>query len=264
MTPDLVVLDIDHTITDADDRIHPLTTEALDRLRAHPIPVALATGRPLSSALRVARTVHARFIVALGGAVVMRVHDEVTLWTAPTIPPSITAGLWTSGAHVHAHRADGHWHATHDGPITDEYTRVHHMPGALWSMPDRGVLLEVVDQQLDPQLHPDATVMYGYAHGHHYTDLTARGVDKATGLSHLVRHLDIDWSSVLAMGDGDNDCTVFQAAGCSVAVQGATPGLLEHATHEVMHPAETGAVGAAVMALVYGSAAHQRVVKDLR
>jgi HAD superfamily hydrolase (TIGR01484 family) len=258
MTPEMAVFDIDRTLVHGrGDTIHPLTAKAVARLVADRVPVTLATGRPVPSALRAARAVHAQYVAPCGGAVLMSVPDEVLLWSAAPLSAEVMSGLWASGARVHAHRPDGTWHATRDDATTAEYARLYDMPGVKLTSPYRPVMVEVVD-------YPGLTVVRASAHNHIYTNITPGGVDKATAVSVLLRTLGIDWSHVFAMGDGDNDRPVFRLAGCRVAVHDATPALLDHATHHVAHGPDTGAVGVAVLALVYDDADQLARVTALR
>lgn len=52
------------------------------------------------------------------------------------------------------------------------------------------------------------------------------GINKATGLAWLAQHLGVERDQVLAIGDNDNDITMLQWAGVSVAIEGGSPGAL--------------------------------------
>ncbi len=55
------------------------------------------------------------------------------------------------------------------------------------------------------------------------------GINKAKGLSSVLKELDFSMHSVLAAGDAENDSAMLQAAECAVAVQNALPALKETA-----------------------------------
>jgi hypothetical protein len=60
-----------------------------------------------------------------------------------------------------------------------------------------------------------------------YVELTAPGVDKATGLAVVAHQLDVDPAEVLAFGDMPNDVPMFRWAGWRrVAVANAHPEVL--------------------------------------
>lgn len=58
-------------------------------------------------------------------------------------------------------------------------------------------------------------------------DLNVPGVNKATGLGHLLEQWNIDWADVIAFGDNHNDLEMLQAAGHAVAMGNAREAVLE-------------------------------------
>jgi hydroxymethylpyrimidine pyrophosphatase-like HAD family hydrolase len=57
-------------------------------------------------------------------------------------------------------------------------------------------------------------------------EITPLGVTKAQGLEWLCRHLGIDLSETIVVGDGDNDLEVLGVAGLAVAMGNATSEVL--------------------------------------
>jgi len=57
-----------------------------------------------------------------------------------------------------------------------------------------------------------------------------RGIDKGFGLAAALRELSIDPSEVVAVGDAENDHSLFRGAGFSAAVANALPELKVHAS----------------------------------
>lgn len=55
------------------------------------------------------------------------------------------------------------------------------------------------------------------------------GVNKATGLNHALRELDIAAENTIGIGDAENDHAFLAACGCRVAVANALPSLKSHA-----------------------------------
>lgn len=59
--------------------------------------------------------------------------------------------------------------------------------------------------------------------------LTPRNVDKGSGLAVALRVLRIDPQDVMALGDGENDLSMFHLVGLGVAVRNAVPELIREA-----------------------------------
>jgi Cof subfamily protein (haloacid dehalogenase superfamily) len=57
----------------------------------------------------------------------------------------------------------------------------------------------------------------------HYLEITRRGVTKGAALANLIRLLEIPSEQVAAVGDGENDISMFEAAGLAIAMGNAAP-----------------------------------------
>lgn len=69
-------------------------------------------------------------------------------------------------------------------------------------------------------------------------------VDKGSGLLAAMAHLGVDRDEVAAIGDGENDLPLLEAAGLGIAVADAVPALLEQADLCTSAPASAGVVEA--------------------
>ena len=69
-------------------------------------------------------------------------------------------------------------------------------------------------------------------------------VDKGTGLRAAMAHLGVELHEVAAIGDGENDLPLLQAAGLGIAVADAVPALLDVADLCTDAPASAGVVEA--------------------
>lgn len=61
------------------------------------------------------------------------------------------------------------------------------------------------------------------------------GINKATGLSALLHHLNMSLHNVVAVGDAENDTALLQASECAVAVKNAIPPLRSSADFVLSH-----------------------------
>lgn len=265
--PRMIAVDVDRTLVDTsdDDELHPLTVEAVSRLHADGACVVPVTGRPLPSALRIATRLGSPYVVALGGALVARVPSGIVAWSAP-MPSGVVHEVWErhhgpDGTRIQAHTADG-WDASHHDAVTRGYATRHGMrsPGA--GPPTGDVLMmELVGVSSVPPMDGVTAVLTRSDHTD-YVDVTAAGVDKASGADRVLSILGRTWADVWALGDGLNDLPLFTRAARSIAVGRTPPGaLLAAATHHVPLSARQGCVGVALLGLAYGEPEHAAQVK---
>jgi hydroxymethylpyrimidine pyrophosphatase-like HAD family hydrolase len=73
-------------------------------------------------------------------------------------------------------------------------------------------------------------------------DVTPKGVDKMSGVVHLLARLNTGWSSVLAIGDSWNDLPMIRAAGLSACPSNAVREVQEAVDYVSPHPASRGVV----------------------
>jgi len=71
------------------------------------------------------------------------------------------------------------------------------------------------------------------------------GVNKASGLRHALAELGLDPSSVVGIGDAENDCDFLSACGCAVAVANAL-----QSVKSSVHVVTTGAHGAGLTEII--------------
>ena len=57
----------------------------------------------------------------------------------------------------------------------------------------------------------------------HYLEITRRGVTKGAAVANLTRFLGIPPERVAAVGDGENDISMFEVAGLAIAMGNAAP-----------------------------------------
>lgn len=101
-----------------------------------------------------------------------------------------------------------------------------------------------LDQQIQ---HVPAYYREKYTSGKslaHFFEFLHKEASKGQALSHLCRQLRIDHSEVMAIGDNDNDISMFQYAGISVAMGNATAAAQETAEFVTKSNDENGVAAA--------------------
>jgi Cof subfamily protein (haloacid dehalogenase superfamily) len=239
--PKLIATDLDGTLVRSDDTVSEFTHEVLDRVRAAGIPIVGATGRGPRLAELTRNDIRAAdYLVMAGGGRVIDQSDPagpVVLRDERLSGAVLATLLATLEARV--------------GPLTVMVEALD-SPGAPlwgdydphWRYPDRfesrsraeclGVdvikgfartadhdvdtLLAAAQEVVPPELAAVTQAGLGFV------EISAPGVDKATGLAVVADVLGVDPAEVLVFGDMPNDLPMFEWAGWGrVAVSNAHP-----------------------------------------
>ena len=263
----LVVTDLDGTLSDADERVHPSSARAVRSLQAAGVPVLVATGRRPRMAARVLEPAGlAGPAVVLDGALGLDLRDG-RLFHRVTFPvPAaravlgafIAAGLEPC---VYADRPGvdfvvGERPATHPRHLArslplvavDDLERVVEAePVLTFSVVGRPAgLLEPVARALGGA--GSASVVRDLVYGDHTLQVRPPGVSKWSGVLAFCADQGLDPGRVLAVGDGANDLELLEAAKVACAVAGASPAVLARADYVLGRPGDGG--WAAVLDLV--------------
>jgi HAD superfamily hydrolase (TIGR01484 family) len=267
----LVVTDLDGTLSDAQERIHPASARAIRELVAGGVPVLVATGRRLRMAAavleaggvaapavvldgslgvdlptgrvfhrmafpaRAARSVLAAFIAAdLSPCVyVERPGVDLVVDHRPSTHP-----LHLARAFPWAERSD--LAAAVAAEPVFAFTVVGH--------PDRRRLVPVLEAV---GAAGSGSIVHDLLYGGYTLQVRPPGVSKWSGVLAYCAERGLDPTRVLAIGDGANDVELLEAAAVPCTVATAAPAALARARH-VLDPPSTGG-WAAVLELVAGS-----------
>lgn len=229
MKIELVVLDLDGTIYDpaGEPRVRPRVLQALRRVQDRGVGATLATGRTLEYAGFLARELDISLpIVAAGGAVVgypltgetlyqaaiaPEAAQEVVHWFARTDREACLYLRSPRGLRIVQNRRvrpDNYYEHLFGGPraITTE----------VQLEPDEQLLKFIIVSPGELSDGPDAVPLMRT-----HPDLiegAAPGVDKGTGLEHLLEVLKVRAEHVMAIGDNQNDLPMLQRVGLPVAM----------------------------------------------
>lgn len=202
--------DYDGTLAE-DGKVSPTTLAAIRRFKSSGRKAILVTGRELDELMDVFPEI-AVFdeVVAENGALVYTPGEkpqECTLCTPP--PPEFVDELRARGV----------------GPISCGRVIV-----ATWQPHEHTVLDVIMEQGLELEvIFNKGAVM-----------VLPSGVNKATGLAGALERLHLPASSVVGVGDGENDCSLLDACGLGVAVANAVDSLKQRADLVTVHPRGAG------------------------
>jgi hydroxymethylpyrimidine pyrophosphatase-like HAD family hydrolase len=258
---ELVVTDLDGTLSDAGERVHPKTIEAVRSLRAAGVPVLVATGRrPSAAALVLEAAGLAGPAVLLDGSIGRDLRDGRRFHRIAFRAYDATEVLATFAAAglepcVYVER-DGVDLVVGERPSTHP---LHLARAASWAVQDdlqwvvagEPVLsfavvggdadqLGQVAAELAAAGFGSASVTPDLIYGGSTLQVRPFGVSKWSGVLSFCADQGLDPGRVLAVGDGTNDVELLASARISCAVAGGAPAALACADHLIGPPSSGG------------------------
>jgi Cof subfamily protein (haloacid dehalogenase superfamily) len=231
----LVALDVDGTVLQPDGRIAPSTVAAVAAARARSVRVVLASSRGPVALARIQDRLGLRdeWFIGYQGALVARwAGDDLEILAETTVDHAdaeevesraLAAGL-SIGRYV-----GFRWRVPRlTAPIRHEAAQTGERPllstaaeSEADAAPHKLAAMAAGDREA-PALRRLAeslprTVTATFSHPH-FLEITAAGVDKASGLGPLLDHLRIAPARTAAVGDGRNDLGLFAAVAHAVAM----------------------------------------------
>jgi len=203
----LISCDVDGTILRSDHTVSERTATAL---KAVPVPVILATGRPRDK--------------------IDEIVDQLPF--KPLCVLANGAMVWDSATDTVLYQAE---FSDADVQFIDSCVRAVSDDAAIaWSGKVKCLVSD--DQFTSAELCADisgrvgdrATVTWSAEGG--FAEISVPGVSKATGVARILEEKGINSKNVLAFGDMPNDIELFELVGTSVAMGNAVPEAVEKAT----------------------------------
>lgn len=263
-TIELVVTDLDGTLWERQDELHPATVAAVAELERRGYPLLVATGRRLASARApMAQLGLAPPAVLLNGAMVVdlatgeRLHTHgfqpdaaatvLDAFLAVDIHPCIYVDhpeidvfvSPTPSTHPDHLASFGEWVRTGD---LDQVIREHPVLafGVLALRPSD---VEGLEDRLSPISNPHVSVERQYEPGLLTVTVAPPDLSKWDGVEAFCRQRGLDPTKVLAIGDGPNDLELLDGAAIAVAPADSHPEALARADHIVPRAADGGWAG---------------------
>lgn len=260
MNYQMIVLDIDGTLTNSKKEITPATKKALIGLQEKGCKVVLASGRPTPGIRKAAEELElARFgnyILSFNGAKIINCGTGETVYqkTVPaSLIPEIFAAAITHRTGIISYEGDGVIAGT---PI-DSYMelearingipirRVEDFPNYITFPVNKCLMtgepehLAEVEKALRAQFHG---VLNIYRSEPYFLELMPQNIDKAHSLGKLLASLGLGREEMVCCGDGFNDISMIEYAGLGVAMQNAQEAVREKADYITASNDEDGIV----------------------
>jgi Cof subfamily protein (haloacid dehalogenase superfamily) len=232
----LVASDLDGTIVRTDRTLSDRTVRVLDAL---PVPLVIATGRPLRWMPQIyERLAHPPIAVIANGAAVYDPGTDELVHSAPLSAaelahacavlreaiPDAAFGVELDGGRRLLHEAGhpvGEWEIRYGAPHRADLAELVAQPAAK-------LLVRAGRRDADEFSALVSAALSGLYEATHSSttglvEISASGVTKASGLAWVAARLGVEASEVVAFGDMPNDVPMLTWAGHGVAVANAHP-----------------------------------------
>jgi Cof subfamily protein (haloacid dehalogenase superfamily) len=272
---ELIAVDLDGSLVQANapsvlDQIQSVQHGLGRRRGGRPaVKLTYATGRSLTWVASLLAGLRLRLpagtpIVLYNGSVVVEAHTGRILARSGISPEDFREIMQMRvalGATLYAYGGPADWPTALDAlevvfgwtehAAANEYdingVRVQWCPGAIGdSFSPVAVLMDLPDDSASyPRALARLREVGGVSvttSGGHLVEIRPEGSNKAIGLEVVVRHMGLQRSRVLALGDSDNDAEMLSWAGLAVSVRDATPAALAQSDYVTRSGAAQGAL----------------------
>lgn len=245
----ILVLDLDGTLTNSKKEITEPTKQALIDIQEKRKKVVLASGRPTPGILPLAKELHLEkygsYILSFNGAKIIDCRSKELLYNR-TIPPEVIRPIYEmlkcydmdlltyTDTHILS--------SMRTNQFTELESRINQMPivqtndflseiafpiNKLLGTGDKATIakaLETVKSHFHSQLNI-------YLSEPFFLEIMPQRIDKAHSLQKLLNSIGLTADSMICCGDGYNDLTMIEYAGLGVAMENAQPLVKESADY---------------------------------
>lgn len=239
MNYQMLVLDIDGTLTTSEKKISPATQEALLKLQKEGIYVVLASGRPTAGILPYAKELKlhefGNYILSYNGARILNLKTNEIIYDK-TLPANVIPLLYeeaiSSKTGLISYEGDGAIAATPIDKYMEYEAHINRIP--IREVPDfpsyvtfpvnkclmtgEPEHLVSVEERLKKQFHGLLNI---YRSEPYFLEIMPQNIDKAASLQKLLGALGLTQNQMICCGDGYNDVSMIEFAGVGVAMANA-------------------------------------------
>lgn len=235
---EIIVLDLDGTLTNRDKVITPRTKAALMRAQEKGKIVVLASGRPTAGVEPLARELElARFgsyILSYNGGMIVNCATGEAVFSSLLPVESnqrIAALAREHGVDILTYEGGDIITNNPQCPYAIKESQINHLPlrqvdiesyvtfpVPKFLMLDDGDYLAMVEPLVKAALGKNFSV---YRSEPYFLEVMPKGIDKAQSLARLLEILGLPREQMIACGDGYNDLTMIKYAGLGVAMENA-------------------------------------------
>jgi 5-amino-6-(5-phospho-D-ribitylamino)uracil phosphatase len=253
----LVVSDLDGTLLESGQPLHPFTKEILAKLPEYGLHFTLASGRSLASLRPYAEQLNITIPLVLANGCIIQSLDGV-IHHREIMPIEVThkvieitdreksdlvmfsddrlyfKKMTGNVSHVFGKLTNSVYEIGSWSEIENMIQEINKFMIIDWESLEKLARLE---QIFDLELKNEADYLRTNIH---HLEVMPKGVTKATGLKHLISEMGIGMNEIIAFGDFENDAAMLAAAGLGVAVENACDLAKQNANIIVGSCAENG------------------------
>jgi Cof subfamily protein (haloacid dehalogenase superfamily) len=258
MAYEMLVLDIDGTLTNSKKEISDVTRNAILEIQNRGHHVVLASGRPTPGILPVAKELKmdefGGFILSFNGARVIHCKTNEVIFQK-TIPTELILPIYQAAVEANVGIVTYDDSCIITSSEIDEYiekeSKINHMPikkvdnfASYIDFPINKCLmtgeptyLAEVETKMKQQFGDQLSI---YRSEPFFLEIMPMNIDKANSLEKLLDYLHMSKEQMISCGDGYNDLTMIQYAGKGVAMGNAQKEVLEAADYITLSNDEDG------------------------
>ncbi|MBE5889522.1 MAG: HAD family phosphatase [Lachnospiraceae bacterium] len=263
----LVAIDLDGTLFDNTSQVPKENQEAIQYMADHGIYPVVSTGRPLDGIPDTVRALPFAYAITANGAGVYNLSTSECIFEG-TMDADIALPIldyledkhcnvdaFIQGTGVSTFKCQEHADALALPPslikyvrdsrkrvdslqdyITENHLGVQKMTLNFFN-DENGNAIDRPEIKEFLESNPNVDVVCG---GYNNLEFTRSGVSKGVGLTKLAEHLGLKIEETMAIGDTENDLSIIQTAGVSVAMANATEEIKEAADYITSSNEESG------------------------
>lgn len=239
MAYDVLVLDIDGTLTNSNKEISPATKQAIYEVQQRGHNVILASGRPTCGVLPFAKelklTEQGGYILSFNGARIINAKSREVIYQK-TLPkeviPMVYKAALEEGVGIISYDEDCIIAGTEIDEYMEKESKINHIPikkvedfVSYFTFDINKCLMTAAEEKL-AQVEIRMRERFGeqlsiYRSEPYFLEIMPKDVDKAHSLGILLDHLGLSRDQMISCGDGYNDLTMLEYAGWGVAMANA-------------------------------------------
>lgn len=236
----MIVLDIDGTLTNSRKQISPNTKQALLKIQEQGFKVVLASGRPTKGVQSLADELELskfnNYILSFNGAKIINCRTMEIIFEK-TLPSEVIPILYEEALKNNAGLISYENDTVISGTNIDEYielearvnklliNEVKNFPEYITFPVNKCLMtghpehMEMMEKKLKAKFNQFLNI---YRSEPYFLEIMPQGIDKAASLSKLLGSLGLTTDQMICCGDGFNDITMLEAAGLGIAMSNAS------------------------------------------
>lgn len=243
MQYEILVLDLDGTLTNNKKEITPHTKEVLKAYQEAGGRIVLASGRPTYGVAPLAKELEMQkyhgYMLSFNGAVIIDCRTGEPIyenWLPAGVPQQLADLAEKYHTSLLTYQGDDILTETPDDTYVlkevictkmnvrkiENFREEITFPVVKCMLMENGVYLADVEKKVDDYFQGELSVLRSEPY---FLEVMPKGIDKAASLKRLLEYLGKDRSQMIAFGDGFNDRSMLEYAGLGVAMQNGQPAI---------------------------------------